>query len=98
MQHAYAVFGSRLHLVLEESVADAYNRFTDAFMQAQTNHMQEHGTQWDPETEPLLIKFAEDDKRIWSAVGNIINQLIELNGGGLELWPDECTSDYLVRL
>lgn len=97
-QSAYSFLGSRLHLVLENEVADAYNRFTDAFFEAQKKHQELHGVQWDPVNEPILLEWQGNDKEIWEKVGAIINSLSELNGGGIDLPEQECTSDYLVKL
>jgi hypothetical protein len=98
MQSAYSWCGSRLHLVLEDEVADAYNRFQDAFFEAQKKHRETHGAQWDPVNEPLLIDYEDRDKEIWDKIGSIINLLVEVNGGGLNIPEEEMTSDYLVKL
>jgi hypothetical protein len=97
MQSAYSYYGSRLHLILEDEVADSFNRFQQAWFDAQTNHEATHGTRWDP-SEPLLIDFEESDKLAWDNVGRIINLLIEVNGSGLELTEEEITDDFLVKL
>lgn len=98
MQSAYSWCGSRIHLVLKDEVADAYNRFQKAFFDAQTKHRETHGTQWDPMNEPLLIDYEENDKEIWDKIGNIINLMVEVNGGGLDIPEEEMTDDYLVKL
>jgi hypothetical protein len=98
MQSAYSWYGSRIHLVLEDEVADAYNRFLKAWYDAQVKHKEVHGKQWDPVDEPLLINYNDRDKEVYDALGNIINKLVELNGGGLEIPEEEMTSDYLVKL
>lgn len=97
MQSAYSWMGSRIHLVLEDEVADRYNRFQQAWFDAQTNHKKRTGAPWDP-TTPLLIDFADEDKVAWDAIGSIINQLVALNGGGLDIPEEEMTSDFLVKL
>jgi hypothetical protein len=89
--------GSRLHLVLEDDVAAAFNRMQDAWFDAQKKHKEKTGTQWDP-TEPLLIDCADEDTKVWNKIGSLINLLIEINGGKLEITEEEMTSDYLVKL
>ncbi len=98
MQSAYSMYGSRLHLVLEDEVADAYNRCVDAFLEAQEVHKERTGIRWNPKTEPIWINWNEEDQQIYEKIGNIINLLAEVNGGGLDIPEEEITSDYLVKL
>lgn len=97
MQFVYSWMGSPLHLVLEEDIANGYNRFQEAFFQAQVNHKALNGSEWKP-NEPLRIVFEYKDKAAWDAVGTLINLLIEINGGGLDIPEEQCTSDFLVKL
>jgi hypothetical protein len=97
MQSAYSFMGSRLHLVLEDDVADAFNRMQDAWFDAQKNHKEKIGTEWNP-AEPLLIDCAREDTDVWNKIGSLINLLIEINGGSLHIPEEEMTSDYLVKL
>lgn len=97
MQHAYSYCGSRLHLVLEEDIAEGFNRFHDAFISAQLRHKEIHGRDWQSE-EPLWMEFNEKDKHGFDEVGRIINLLAEINGGGIAITEEECTSDHLIRV
>jgi len=90
--------GSRIHLVLEDSVAAAYNRVQEAWFMAQEDHKKRTGRQWNPMKEPLAIKFNPEDKEAYDAIGNIINLLVELNGGSLDIPEHELTSDFLVKV
>jgi hypothetical protein len=96
-QHAYAFLGSRLHLVLEEKIADGYNRFVDAFDKAQFDYRKDNGFPWNP-SSPLEIDCTPEDNAAWNAVGSIINLMCEVNGTGLDIPQAECTSVYLVRI
>jgi hypothetical protein len=97
MQSTYSFMGSKLHLILEDEVAEGYNRMQDAWFAAQRKHKEVHGVQWDPLT-PLLIEFDDADKAAWDAIGSLINLLVEVNGGGIDMPEEEMTSDYLVKL
>lgn len=96
-QSVYSFYGSRLHLVLEDSVADAYNRAVDAFYQGQRHHHEYHEKEWDPK-EKLAILVDPADVKVFNDIGRVINLLGEINGGGLDIPEDELTSDYLVRV
>jgi hypothetical protein len=97
MQHAYSWLGSRIHLVLEEDVADAYNRHVEEFVNAQIRHEKLHGSKWTPD-QPLMMNLSKKDFEVYDKLADILNQLIELNGGGLDIPEEECTSDGFVRL
>ena len=97
MQSYYSFLGSPLHLLLEDQIADAYNRTTQAFFDAQKNHQKRTGSKWTPE-QPLWMETNDEDKAAWKAVADVINLLIKINGGGLDIPEDQCTSDFLVKL
>ena len=96
-QSAYSWSGTRLHLVLEDDFAAAYNRAQDAFQEAQQHHKEIHGTPWDP-TEPILMKWTKDEQKAWDGIARIINLLSEVNGGGIDIPEEEMTSEYLIKL
>lgn len=96
-QSYYSFYGSPLHLILEDDLADGYNRAAKAFMDAQVAHKERTGTQWNPD-EPLWILTNDEDQAAFAAVGRIITLLVEVNGGGLEIPEEVCTSDFLVKL
>lgn len=98
MQSAYSWYGSRIHLVLEDEIADAYNRYLKAWYEAQVRHKEVHGKKWEPDNEPLRIKCNNRDKEIYDEVNEIIHKLVKVNGGGLDIPEEELTSDYLVKL
>ena len=97
MQSAYSWMGTRIHLVLEEEIADAYNRAQDAWYKAQDDHKIRTGARWDPHTEPLLINWTDAEKKAYDDIGRIINLLAKVNGG-LDIPEEEITDDYLVKL
>lgn len=96
-QSTYAYLGSRLHLVLDDDLAHNYNNAMTRYINAQSNYEVIHGTPWDP-TEPLGLSWTEDELHAWDKVARLINLLIEINGGTLEIMPEECTSNMLVQL
>lgn len=97
MQSAYSWMGTRLHLVLEDDLADAYNRAQDAFELAQKAHKERTGVQWNPD-EKLWITWTKKESEAWDGVAGLVNHLIDLNGGALDIPEEEMTSYYLVKL
>lgn len=97
-QSTYAVYGSPLHLILEDSLAEAWNRAQKAFFDAQVNHKVRYDREWDPVNESLLIKWTDEEQKAYDDIARLINLLIEINGGSLDLFLEQMTSDYLVKL
>lgn len=100
MQSVYAVYGSKLHLIFEDEFADKANRAQRAFLAAQVAHRERTGSGWNPREDPtLLINVDSEDMAAWNGLADLINQLIELNGGGLDLPEEDMTSDdFLVKV
>jgi hypothetical protein len=68
MQHTYSLYGSPLHLILEEKVADGYNRVHLGFIEA------------------------------YDDIAKLLNLLIEINGGSLDINEDQCITATLDRV
>lgn len=96
-QSVYSFLGSPLHLVLEDYIAERYNRFIDSYLDAQEKHRERTGRKWSP-NEPLKMDVEEGDNEAYNGVGRIINLLIEINGRGLEISEELITSDYLEKV
>jgi hypothetical protein len=98
-QSYYSWCGTRVHLILDDEVATAYNKVQDAFKDAQLKFKAEYGTPWDPTTQPLYMENVTDEElEHRDKVAKLINLLIEVNGGGLDITEEELTSEYLVKL
>ena len=97
MQHTYSYLGSPLHLVLEDKIAEGYNRITDAFLTAQKLFKEQYGVNWTPDL-PIELEFEKEDMVAYDNVGRIINLLVEINGGGIDIPEEQCTSDHLIRV
>jgi len=95
-QSAYSYNGTRIHLVIDDDVAAAYNRAQDAFFEAQRHFKSVHGSDWTYE-HPLEINWTKEEARAWNNLAAVINALVTLNEGGIDV-ADEMTSDYLVKL
>lgn len=97
MQSVYSWMGSRIHLVIEDDVANAYNRAQDAFITAQANYMETTGTEWTGK-ESLWMNWTDEEQTAWNGVAAVINDLVKLNGGSLDIPEEETTTTYLVKL
>lgn len=95
-QSAYSYNGTRIHLVIDDDVAEAYNQAQDAFFAAQRLHKEWHGSDWNY-TMPLSINWTDKQAKAWNNVAAVINAMCALNADGIAV-ADEMTSDYLVKL
>lgn len=96
-QSTYSWMGTKLHLVLDDGLAGAYNRATTAFFEAQKNHKLAYGTSWHP-TDPLAVSWTEEEQNAWNNMAEFINSLVALNGGFLDITEEEMTSNYLEKI
>ncbi len=97
-QSVWSAYGSPLHLVLEDSFAEAYNRSVEKFLEAQNLHKMEHGHQWDPLKESLKIYWTDEEQDAFGKYADLLNMMIDINGGGLDIDIEDCPSDYLVKV
>lgn len=96
-QSVYSFLGSPLHLVLADRVAEGYNHTVDAFIQAQLDHEKRTGQKWN-EKNPLRMPNNKNDLDAYNRVAKVINLLIKINGGDLDIPEGQCVSDYLERI
>lgn len=85
---------SALKIEITEDQAAAYNRFTEAFFDAQIK-LREAGTPWEPATQPLPIDDTEDDYETYNYVGSLINAAIATIDQTTT--PIEIEEDYLIK-
>ena len=98
MQSYYSLYGSRIVLLLEDEVAEAYNRAVDSFYEAQNQHRKVTGIKWNSDTEPLLVAYKKRDVDAHDKIGALVQLMSKINGGGLALTEEDTPSDYLIKL
>lgn len=96
-QSIYSFMGSPLQLVLQDKIAEGYNRVTDAFIDAQLRHKEKYGRRWTP-SEPLLMDTNKEDQSSYDKVGKVIRLLAEINGGAIAITEDQMVSDHLEKI
>jgi hypothetical protein len=84
---------SILKVELTEEQAMRYNRFTQAFFDAQTKLL-DAGTPWDQKS-PLWIKAEEGDMNVYNEVAGVITEAI--NKIDQEVTPIEIEDDFLIK-
>lgn len=90
MQHIYSFCGSPIHLMLEDDVADAYNRvasLTEADLKVFNIS--------NGETKHVLVA-EEEDVAVYNAIADIINKLCEINGGTIHLQEEDLPYNKFV--
>ena len=96
-QSIYSVYGSRIHLLLEDEFASNWNKAQAAFFKAQKDHLARTGTQWTG-NEHLAIDLKPEELKAFNDFAELMNLMIKLNGGTLNITEEEMTDDYLIKV
>lgn len=97
MHSTYTWMGSPIHVVLDDEIADAFNRAQAAFFAAQLDYKERTGSEWTGH-EVLEMNWTPEEQRVWNAFGSVINALVDLNGGSIPITVEDCPSDYLEKV
>jgi hypothetical protein len=90
--------GSKMHLMLDDDLVRNYNRSQHAFAEAQREHKKTTGENWKPE-EPLLIKWSQVEFEAQEKIAELINLIIQINGGVLDISEEDCPhAPYFVKV
>jgi hypothetical protein len=93
MQSTYSFYGSQLHLVLDDEVAERYNRVSVAFANVDAKAVQAN-----PTNTIWLEGIQDGDMEAWNAIADLMNKLIEINGGHLDIAEEEMPYNCLMKL
>ncbi len=97
MQSYYSWMGTPLHLILDDDYATLYNRASEKFFSAQLDFKARTGSDWTGH-EPLESDWTKEEIAAYNKMGDLVNFMVEFNGGPLDIGEDEITSDFLVKL
>lgn len=94
MQSVYSFLGSPLHLILEDDVADGYNEIATALAgrDLKTYIIR------DGDVRHSLMYASPGATASYNAIADLINKLCEINGGSLDIDPDEMPHIHLVKV
>ncbi len=96
-QSFYSWMGSPLHLVLVDEFATTFNRATEKFFSAQLDFKARTGSDWTG-SEQIKVDWTEEELKAYNKMGDLVNFLVEFNGGSLDIGEDAMTSSFLVKL
>lgn len=85
---------SPLKIQLTDKMARLYNEATKEFFNAQNRFNKKYGRPWDPDTDPIKIKWSKAQKKAWNTVNKMINKIIDNTGPYHE---NEIMDDFLVK-
>lgn len=97
MQSLYSVYGTKLHFILDDEFATNYNRAQDALFVAQRMYQETTGQQWTG-VEQIVVDWTNEEMSAFNKFAELMNKLIEVNGGSLDMREEDMLSDYLVKL
>lgn len=96
-QSVYSWMGSPLHLVLDDEFVILYNRAADKFLSAQTEFRARTGSSWNG-NDPLEATWTQEEIAAFNKMADLVNFMVEFNGGSLHITEEQITSDFLVKL
>lgn len=95
-QSIYSVYGTRIHLMLDDEFAKNYNVAVDAFNEAQKNYMIRHQSAWNG--EPLWVDWTDEAHAAYNDFADLMNHMIKLNGGALDIKEEDLVNGYLTKV
>ena len=97
-QSYYSWCGTRLHLILDDDLAKAFNRADTKFVHAQKQFKADNGRDWKPLEDFLDHGWDGEELMAWNAISEIINHLVKINGGTLQITKTEMSTRHLIKL
>lgn len=99
-QSVYSYQGSDLHLILDDKLAENYNNAMQAYYDAQVEYVKKHNL--DRMTEEamkdLRFRLTDEQHAAYNAITSVLNLLIKINGGFLNLYEEDMPEDYLIKI
>lgn len=96
MQSIYSVYGTRIHLMLDDEFAKNYNRAIECLNAAQKTYKDVTGKNWNGET--LYVDWTDEMHAAHNDFADLMNLMIKLNGGSLDIKEEDLTSPYLEKV
>lgn len=95
-QSYYSVYGTRIHLLIDDEFAKNYNVAVDAFNAAQKTFKATTGNNWNG--EPLWVDWTDEAHAAYNEFADFMNHMIKMNGGSLDIGEDDLTDGYLTKV
>lgn len=94
----YSYMGSRVHLGMDDRLAEDYNQAMHAWFQAQKDFEKVHGRKCTTDElikGEVLIRVTNQQAEAYNAVAKFMNKMYD---DGLVLTEEECSSEYLIKV
>lgn len=85
---------SPLKFEISDNLAENYNAAVEAFFKAQRRFAQRFGRKWDPEVDPIALRWTRRQKRAWNEFAKVLAAHVENDG---RYFPNDIMDDFLVR-
>lgn len=85
---------SPIKVRISDKMATLYNEAVREFFAAQQRFNQKFGRPWNPETDPIKIKWSSKQRRAWDNFGKIFTKVIEKEG---PFYDNDILDDFLVK-
>lgn len=85
---------SPLKLQIPERTASLYNEAVEEFFKAQRRFNQKFGRAWDPDRDPIEIRWNGRQKKAWNDFAQIFAEHVKENG---PYFASDIMDDFLVK-
>lgn len=85
---------SPLKFDISDKLAENYNEALREFFAAQRRFLQKHGRRWNPDKDPIALRWTKKQKWAWNEFADVLAKSTE-NGG--RYFPTDLMDDFLVK-
>lgn len=85
---------SPIKFYIPDRMAKYYNEAVDEFFKSQTRFNQRFGRPWDPDREPIEVRWTRHQKKAWNDFAKMFNQKAKLQG---PFHVSDFMDDFLVK-
>lgn len=85
---------SPLKFDISDKMAERYNQAVEKFFKAQVRFNQKFGRPWNPDTDPIKIKWTRQQRRAWNQFAQVFDRTVKAVG---PYHTNDIMDDFLVR-
>lgn len=85
---------SPLKFTISDKLAINYNEAVAEYLAAQRRFLQKYGRQWNPDKDPIALRWSKKNKWAWNEFARVLANSVENDG---RYSPNEILDDFLVR-
>lgn len=85
---------SPLKFEIPDKMASLYNQAVEQFFKSQVRFNQKFGRRWNPEKDPIDIKWTKKQRQAWNDFAKVFERTVKRGGA---FHPNDIMDDFLVK-